>query len=172
MPNMPSFFPDLSSIGHSDTVDDSMQKRQNSRLANRKAMMELLDMQAAQGINVGVDDAARMARDTLGVGAYLNSTAPSTDMLGHMTKQYNDKAAQVQEQRRIAKFKTDNEEKGVILGDVHDQYLSGKSPVEVLQYAQDRYGSELLGRLNLNFDQEQQKALWKAEDDTRHGCQR
>lgn len=142
--------------------EEGEEKRLGKRLRNRKALMEIANSAADQGKVLGVDEWASQVNELLGPSAFLSTTAPSQDALNVMLAEQNKRAATVAEKKRREQFASDQQEKSAILADVHDQYLAGKTPAETLQYAQERYGQELLGRLNLNFDQEQQKALFKA----------
>ena len=140
MANMPSYFPGSNNFSTSDVQDEAIAKRRQSRLDNRKALMDVLNAQAEQGITMGVDQAATLAKDTLGASAYLNSAAPSRDMLASMTQSYNEKAKKHAEINRRAQFASDEKESTDMSTMASQLFLQGKSPDEVYRAGLDRYG--------------------------------
>jgi hypothetical protein len=143
-----------------DQEDNNLRSK---RLANRDAFMKYADQMSANGKTMGVDDWAALSKDILGPGAWMNVTNPSEQAMTQMASQQAASAQQKAEEIRRSQFKSDQEEKASILSDIHDQATSGKTPAELVQYAQDRYGPDLMNKLNLNFDAEHQKANFEAQ---------
>lgn len=154
---------DTSPLSFFSGMDDQAEKISARRLRNRDALMKLLDEEAAQGKTVGIEEAAALSKSILGPQEWLNNNAPSQEVLTRMTSAQNAKAAQTAEERRRAQFKANKEEADVVTADIQEQFAGGKTPVQVMQYAQERFGPEVLKRLNLDWDKEQQKALYKVQ---------
>lgn len=165
---MPSIaIPVLSFTDFQDGMRSQEKENKASRLANRESFMKISKEMSDQGQTMSVEDWAAASKDILGPAAWLSVNNPSQQAMELMQSQQTAAAERTAEVRRREQFKADTEEKNTILADVHDQFLSGKTPAETQQYAMGRYGPDLLGRLNLNFDQEHQKAIFEAQAEGR-----
>jgi hypothetical protein len=123
-------------------MEERFDKNRSRRLANREAMLKFGNEAAMQGQAIGVDDWAEQAKSVLGVDDFLNSTAPSADMLAVMQKNQNSQAAQVAEERRRAQFRSDADEATLMEQEVVKQASSGKSEAEIASWGTKTFGSK------------------------------
>jgi hypothetical protein len=137
---MSKYFADVSSAYVSDAFDKRGEELKGRRLANRQALMTIGDQYASNGVSLTVDDWARESQNLLGAGSWLTSTTPSQDAMANMLKQQNEKAKQVQEERRRSQFMADAQERKQMEQDALGYFVNGDDPVTTYEKLREQYG--------------------------------
>ena len=119
-------------------ADDRAVKR---RSEIRKDMMELADMAANQGIQIGMDDWAQMAASQMRSGDFLASTAPSSDVLNIMRTAQNTKAVKADEDRQRQTFRAQLEDDKLVEDEIQKRSLSGETNEEIAVGLRDSFGA-------------------------------
>ena len=118
-------------------ADDRAVKR---RSQIRKDALELANMAAEQGIQLGVDDWAQQVSGLLSPGDFLTSTAPTSDVANLMRQTQNAKAEKADTDRKRAEFRAELEDNEKVEQEIARRSLSGDSPEQIALGLRDAFG--------------------------------
>jgi hypothetical protein len=156
--------PFLDAVQGIDEREKRAVENKNTRLANRKALMEIAQSMSDQGQTMGMEDFAKATSDLLGPAAFLSSTAPSQDMLSQLMKQQNAAAAQKAEMIRRDQFRADAEESKTMEDFASGLLVGGADDVSTYEQLVQRFGADRVEKIKNKLPTIKNKALFEAEN--------